>query len=223
MLTIIPALLNAEQLRRIAKTIENSEFVDGKSTAGYRAKRVKDNDQLKKQTDAERALSDLLRRALRDNKTFRAAALPKKMATPMISRYSSGMSYGFHMDDAVMNPADALRTDLSATIFLNAPTDYDGGELVMKTPYGEQEVKLPKGGAVVYPSTTLHRVAPVSRGERLVAVTWIQSRIRDPWQRETLFDLDQVCAKLAKDDPDGEETDLAFKTYGNLLRMWAEV
>jgi len=223
MLTIIPDVLSGKEVREICKIAASGTFVDGKATAGYRAKRVKNNAQMKKQSDDEKSLNTMLRDKLFQNSQFKAVAFPSRIAMPLISRYVPGMEYGLHMDDAVMNKTNPLRTDISVTIFLNNPTDYEGGELVMESPFGTQELKLPMGAAAVYPSSTLHRVAPVSRGERLVAVTWVQSRVRDVRQREILADMDKVAKLLSKTKPEAAETDLAFKSYGNLLRMWADI
>ncbi len=223
MLTMIPDILTVEELKLVHRIIAKSAFVDGKLTAGNRAKRVKSNAQLDKQTDEEKSLNDLIRNALRRNSTFNAVTFPNRIAVPIIGRYEPGMEYGFHIDDTVMNKKNPFRTDIATTVFLNDPTDYTGGSLVIDSPYGEQEIKLLKGWAAIYSATTLHRVTPVEDGQRLVAVTWIQSRIRDPWQRELLADLDKVRHKLAQLDPESREADLAFKSYGNLLRMWAEV
>jgi PKHD-type hydroxylase len=223
MLSIIPDILNGAELREVGKIIAKGTFVDGKDTAGFRAKRVKNNAQLKKQSEDEKTLNKMLREKLLESARFKSVAFPKRIAIPLISRYTPGMEYGFHMDDAIMDKTNPLRTDISVTIFLNNPTDYQGGELVIESPYGRQEIKLPMGTAIVYPSTTLHRVAPVTKGERLVAVTWVQSRIRDPQQRDLLVDLEAVRKKLSKLEPDAPETDLAFKSYGNLMRMWSDI
>ena len=153
---------------------------------------------------------------------FQRFAIPKTIQRPLISRYREGMNYGRHVDDALMGGASKTRTDLSVTLFLNDPADYEGGELVIESPMGEEEIKLPAGAAVVYPSGALHRVAPVTRGERIAAVTWVESHVRDPQRREILHDLEVIRTRLSKTAPESRETDLAFKTYANLLRMWAE-
>jgi len=161
--------------------------------------------------------------ALRRSREFQNVALPKSIQRPLFSRYTVGMDYGLHVDDALMGREIKARSDLSVTVFLSNPDDYDGGELEMASPYGPQEGKLPAGSAVVYPSSTLHRVKPVTAGERLAAVTWVQSFIADPARREVLYEMDKVRRRLSELDPDGEVTDLAFKTYANLLRMWSDV
>jgi PKHD-type hydroxylase len=222
MLISIPDILEWAELKKIRAAVAGAQFVDGKRTAGYRAKRVKHNLQLDREAPDAKAVKSLILTALRRNPTFQRAALPKHVRPPLISRYEEGMNYGLHVDDALMGKDSKARTDLSVTVFLNDPTDYEGGELVMMSPFGEQRIKQPAGSAVVYPSSTLHRVAPVTRGERLAGVTWVQSHVRDPARREILFDIWRIREKLAKADPDAEESDLAFKTYANLMRMWSE-
>ncbi len=222
MLTCIPDILDWTEIKKIRAAVAESEFQDGKKTAGYRAKRVKHNLQMDRSSEAAKAVKAIILTGLRRNPTFQRVALPKTIRPPLISRYREGMNYGLHVDDAMMGGSPKERTDISVTVFLSDPGDYDGGETVMNSPFGEQEIKLPAGAAVIYPSSTLHRVAPVTRGERLAAVTWLQSYVRDPAKREILHDVYQMREKLAKLHPDDEESDLAFKTYANLLRMWSE-
>jgi len=222
-LCIIPDVLDWSTLKQIRGVADEAEFRDGRLTAGYRAKRVKNNAQMRKSSQKEKTLDKVLIDALNANKTFRRRALPKRIMAPMISRYEVGMNYGPHVDDALMNRPNTVRTDLATTIFISDPNEYEGGELVIDSPFGEQQVKLPAGAAVLYSATTLHYVAPVSEGVRIAAVTWIQSHVRDSGEREILADLDEICATLAKIAPERRETDLAFKTYANLTRRWAEV
>ncbi len=222
MLTCIPDILDWTEIKKIRATVAESAFQDGKKTAGYRAKRVKHNLQMDRTSEAAKEVKAIIHTGLWRNPTFQRVALPNSMRPPLISRYQEGMNYGLHVDAAMMGNGAKTRTDVSVTVFLSDPADYDGGEIVMNSPFGEQEIKLPPGAAVVYPSSTLHRVAPVTRGERLAAVTWVQSHVRDPAKREILYDLHRMREKLAKLRPDEEEADLAFKTYANLLRMWSE-
>lgn len=222
MLMCIPDILDWTEIKKIRVAIAESAFTDGRRTAGHRAKRVKNNLQMDRSAPATKNIADLIQGALRRDKTFQRAFLPKSIRPPMVSRYEVGMSYGLHVDDAFMGSSARARSDISITVFLSDPGDYDGGELIMTSPFGDQEVKLPAGAAVVYPSSTLHQVAPVTSGERLAVVTWAQSRVRDAVRRELLYDTFQIREKLAELDSDSEETDLAFKTYSNLLRMWAE-
>ncbi len=223
MFVCIPDVLSRDELKSLRKAIAAADFEDGRRTAGYRAKKVKNNLQLKRDNDKSAEIKQTVVAALRSNKTFQRIALPRSIRPPLISRYEAGMDYGLHVDDALMGTKTKARTDLSCTVFISDPTAYDGGELVVVSSLGDQEVKLPAGSAVVYPSSTLHRVAPVTRGERIAAVTWIQSYVRDPAQREILHDVDVVRRALADMDPAPAETDLAFKIYANLLRMWADV
>lgn len=223
MIICIPDILDLTELRRIRELIDESNFVDGKTTAGFRASRVKNNEQLAKGDKPGTEARDLVLEGLKRNPRFKQSTIPRTIQRPLISRYLPGMAYGRHVDDALMGGERQHRTDLSVTVFLNAPDDYEGGALRVESGAVEQAVKLPAGAAVVYPSGALHRVAEVTKGERLAAVTWVQSCVRDPTQREILADLYGVCQHLAKTSADGRETDLAFKTYSNLLRMWSEV
>jgi len=222
MLMCIPDVLEWAEIKKIRAAVTASAFSDGSRTAGYRAKRVKNNLQMDRAAPATKDVVNLIQAGLQRNKTFQRAFLPKSIRPPLISRYEVGMNYGLHVDDAFMGSTARARSDISLTVFLSDPADYDGGELVMASPFGDQEIKLPAGSAVIYPSSTLHQVAPVTRGERLAAVTWAQSQVRDAARRELLYDVFQMREKLAKSDPDSAETDLAFKTYSNLLRMWAD-
>ena len=207
MLVVVPNVLNAEQLKTIHDQLAECQFVDGKVTAGYRAKRVKHNQQM----DRESGPADDVKR------TF-----PRSIRPPLISRYESGNEYGRHVDDALMGSQRKERSDISLTLFLNNPDEYEGGELISYSSMGEKRVKLPAGQAVTYPSCTLHRVAPVTKGTRVAAVTWVQSFVRDPAQRELLYDLHRIRVACHKTMPESIEADLAFKSYSNLLRMWAD-
>jgi PKHD-type hydroxylase len=222
MLLCIPDVLEFSELKEIRDAIDDHTFKDGKQTAGYRAKRVKNNLQMDRDAPGAQKARGIVLAALKRNREFQETALPRTVKPPLISRYGEGMNYGWHVDDALMAGDPKIRSDISLTVFLNSPEDYEGGELVISSPFGEQEVKLPAGAAVVYPSATLHQVAPVTAGERLAAVTWARSYVRDAAHRELLADLLAVQKKLAAIAPDEPETDLAFKSYSNLLRMWSE-
>lgn len=223
MIACIPNVLDKKQLRDIRAIIDRADFVDGRTTAQGRAQRVKQNEQIdKKDSDGTRGLDGIVIGALRKNPEFQQVAVPQIIRNPLISRYKPGMQYGLHVDNALMGAGSKVRSDISCTVFLNDPEDYEGGELTIHTHWGEQEIKLRAGEAVVYPSSTLHRVNSVTSGERIAAVTWIQSHVRSPEQREVLYDLKQIVKKLAKSSPEDPETDLAFKTYSNLLRMWSD-
>ncbi len=219
MLLQIADLLNPNRVKSLLKGLHNESesFVSGKLTAGLQAKAVKNNDQ--SAGAAAQVAIAAVREVLNDNAVFKAAARPKEIMSMLVSRYREGMSYGSHVDDALMG---GKRTDLSFTFFLSSPEDYDGGELVIEGNDGENIIKLPAGSMVLYPTTSLHRVAEVTRGERLVVVGWVRSFIRHAEQREILFDLDQTAAALVGIKADRAITDRIFKTRNNLIRMWAE-
>ncbi|MDN5862251.1 MAG: Fe2+-dependent dioxygenase [Salinisphaera sp.] len=223
MLAGLTGLLGAAELAQIRGLLDKATYVQGKTTAGYRAGRVKANLQLRKDAPETNELGRLVIEALQRSKSFNELALPYKVARPLFSRYLPGMEYGFHVDSAVMKKPEPLRTDISVTVFLNDPADYQGGELVIQNPYGEQRAKLNAGDAVLYPTSALHRVAPVTEGQRLVAVTWLQSYIRDPARREILADLNRITRALHHHAPDDVGADLAGKVHSNLYRMWCEV
>ena len=222
MLVTIDSVLDWPAVKQLRKGFAEGSFIDGQQTAGFRAKRVKHNEQLDPKGKDRREMDGVVTDALRRNKEFQRAAFPRAIHRPLFSRYGVGMNYGLHVDDAMMGKSQRIRSDISVTVFLSNPDEYEGGELEMQSPFGPQEVKLPAGAAVIYPSSTLHRVKPVTEGERLAAVTWVQSFIADPARREILYDIDRVRRWLGEIDPDGDATDLAFKTYANLQRMWSD-
>ena len=223
MLTIIEAVLNSKQLDVAHRIIDSGKFIDGRSSAGKAAVRVKHNEELSLDEQQFRDLNNLVMGSLVRHPVYRSAAMPLKVAAPYYARYTPGMAYGLHVDDPVMGQGEIYRSDVSATIFLNPPEAYDGGELMIQTPFGEQRVKLAAGDAVIYPSSSLHRVAEVTRGERLVAVTWIQSMVRDPDKRALLHELNQARETLLDERPDAAETDQVNHSYINLVRMWSEL
>jgi PKHD-type hydroxylase len=222
MVVTIRELINTAQLVKIREVAERAGFVDGKATAGMAAQRVKLNEEMAADPQAQQLVNRILMSALGHNPRFRRAALPNRMADFIVARYHPDMTYGDHVDDPLMG-GGKFRTDVSMTVFLNAPEDYDGGELVVRTPFGEQKTKLAAGDAVVYPSASVHSVAPVTRGERMVALTWIQSFVRDAARRELLFELDEAREHLLKTDPDAESTKYVDRSYANLMRMWSDV
>jgi PKHD-type hydroxylase len=223
MLTPLSNVLDHDRLEDARKLIAGGRFIDGVLSAGMAAQRVKHNQELAADERLLRQLNNLVMGSLVKHSVYRSAALPLKVAAPYYARYTAGMSYGDHVDDPVMGQGDLYRSDISVTIFLSAPDDYDGGELIIQTPFGEQLVKLPAGDAVIYPSSSVHRVAEVTRGERLVAVSWIQSMIRDPDKRALLHELNQARERLLHDKPDAEETSRVNHAYINLVRMWSEI
>jgi PKHD-type hydroxylase len=213
----IADVLDAVQLETVRATLKRATFVDGRVTAGANAARVKSNTQAKG-TELE-PMAELVQDALLTNSLFSMAARPKFIIGPTFSRYMTGNAYGAHVDEPFMS---GQRTDLAFTLFLSDPAAYDGGELVIDGPEGENAVKLQAGSVFLYPATTLHRVAPVVRGERLAAVGWVRSLIRRSDQRELLFDLDTAHRRLRAESGQTEDMDLLAKTIANLIRMWAE-
>ena len=224
MLIVIPKVLDQRQLDQARALLVKGQFVDGRLSAGTTAKRVKNNEELHANSSLMERLNAIVMGSLMQNLTYQAAVMPYRVASPYYARYTVGMSYGDHVDDPVMGPPGGqYRSDVSSSVFLNDPDQYQGGELVIRTSYGEQSIKLPAGDAVVYPSSSLHHITPVSSGERLVAVTWAQSMVRDPQQRDLLFQLYQAREKLLQTQPDAEETTQVDHTYVNLVRMWSEL
>jgi PKHD-type hydroxylase len=224
MLLTIPKLLNPAQLQKVRELIDGASFVDGKLTAGFAASRVKHNEEMQQDRDRMQLLIRVLMSSLGHNERFRFAVLPHRVADPIVARYKPGMTYGDHVDDPIMGSnGPRFRTDVSMTVFLNDPDSYQGGELVARTPFGDRRVKLPAGDAVVYPSSSLHHVAEVTEGERLVALTWIQSYVRDPARRELLFELNQARERLLKEAPGAEHTGQVDRSYANLVRMWSDL
>jgi PKHD-type hydroxylase len=208
------------------QTLARAEWVDGRLTAGPQSARAKDNLQLSEDDTVARELSDLILGALERNSLFMAAALPSKVYPPLFNRYRSGQSFGTHVDNAIRQVTGTphrVRTDLSATLFLSSPDEYDGGELQVEDTYGMQSVKLPAGHLILYPSTSLHCVRRVTRGERIASFFWIQSMVRDDGERSLLFDLDMAIQRIDQDAPDHPATVQLTCVYHNLLRRWADV
>lgn len=224
MILCIGDVLTADAVVRMVRALGEVEFVDGRRTAGWHARTVKRNTQADGRDRAVAKLRTEVDAAIHANALFQMAARPRHVKPVMFSRYTEGMDYGNHVDDAVMGgPNGPMRTDLSFTLFLSAPDTYDGGELVTETTAGEQAYKLPAGAMVLYPSSTLHRVAPVTGGERIAAVGWVQSQVRHPQQREILFDLDSTRRRMFDASGKTPEFDAISRSLANLLRMWAEV
>lgn len=217
-ITIADVLAPAE-LDEIRGVLAAAPFEDGRATAGWSARLVKDNEQLQEGSATLRLLREKVGSAIRENAVFEAAVRPRVLTPLLFSRYGAGQAYGSHVDNPLM---DGLRTDVSFTLFLSPPDSYEGGELVIETSAGEDEIKLAGGGLVAYPSTTLHRVAPVTCGERLVAVGWAQSWIRDPAHREILFDLEAAKRDVFEREGKSAAFDLLAKSAANLVRLWAQ-
>ena len=224
MLVRIEKLLPAAQLAQARELLTNARFVDGKFSAGAAAARVKRNEELDPQTGNFARLNELTMAQLVRHPMYRAATIPLHFAARRYARERSSRAYGEHLDDPIMGADGVLyRADVAVTIFLNEPADYDGGELAIRTAFGEQTVKLPAGDAVLYPASSLHRVREVTRGERLVAVTWVQSLVREPARRELLYDLYQAREALLARAPAADETARVSAAYVNLVRMWSEL
>lgn len=221
MILCLGEVLTADDLARLDERLKDLAYDDGRKTAGWHARLVKRNEQLHRGPASE-AAGRVVLDALRKHPVFQAGVLPRTIRPPIFSRYAPDMTYGSHVDNALMGDTAKVRSDVSVTVFLSAPESYDGGELVIESTGGEQTFKLEAGGAVVYPSTTLHRVEPVTSGTRRVAVTWVQSHVRSAEKREMLFDLETARTSLFQASGKTREFDLLTKTQANLLRLWAE-
>ncbi|QMU62401.1 MAG: Fe2+-dependent dioxygenase [Gammaproteobacteria bacterium] len=222
MLVKIKSILGDAELQKIQKLLKNAKFRDGHLSAGMAAQQVKNNLEVSDE-DITSSLNNIVMNNVLRQPIYQQAALPHRIAAPFYARYETGMEYGEHIDDPIMGQGDRYRSDLAMTIFLNSPDEYEGGELIIQSSYGEQSLKLNAGDAVLYPATTRHRVAKVTSGQRLVAVTWVQSLIRDNEQRELLYQLSKTREKWLHKDPDSEDTKRIDSTYVNLVRMWSEV
>ncbi len=224
MLIVIPGVLDAATLEQVRALLADAPFVDGRLSAGKSAQRVKHNQELDARDARIERLNELVMATLVQHPLYQAAVLPHRIATPFYARYTRGMRYGDHVDDPVMGPPGGqYRSDVSTTVFLNDPGEYEGGELVIRTAFGDQRVKPGAGAVAAYPSSSLHQVAEVTAGERLVAVTWAQSMVRDPQRRELLYQLYQARESLLERQPDAEETTRVDHVYVNLMRLWAEL
>jgi PKHD-type hydroxylase len=222
MLLHVNNLLTSEVVAHCHRVMDQADWVDGRVTAGYQSERAKRNLQLVEDSPAAHELGELVLAALNHNALFISAALPRRIFPPLFNRYDAGMTFGPHVDNALRGSSHPLRTDLSATVFLSAPEDYDGGELIIDDTYGCHTVKLPAGSMALYPATSLHRVAPITRGSRRACFFWIQSFVREDAKRALLFDLDVVTQRLTQRLSDAPELVQLTACYHNLLRMWAE-
>jgi len=224
MLLAIPSVLTDHQIKTVRELLQDAHFIDGRLSAGATARKVKKNHELPADSQLLNQLNNIVMNALFNHPLYQAAVLPHRQATPFYARYEPGEAYGNHVDDPVMGPMQGrYRTDVSTTVFINNPEDYEGGEIVIQSQNGEQAIKLAAGSAITYPSGSLHRVAEVTKGTRLVAVTWAQSMVRDAEKRELLFNLYKSRDALQKKYPDDEEVVKVDHTYINLMRMWAEI
>ncbi len=226
MLLHIPDVLTSEQVRHARGLLDAAEWQDGRVTAGHQSAQVKYNRQLAEDHPAARELGDVILGALQRNPLFVSAALPLRVFPPLFNRYEGGQSFGSHVDNAIRQVPGVpvrIRTDLSATLFLAGPDEYDGGELLVEDTYGVHPVKLPAGHLVLYPSTSLHHVRPVTRGARVASFFWIQSMVRDDGERTLLFDLDGAIQRLTVDVPNQPAVVQLTSVYHNLLRRWADL
>jgi PKHD-type hydroxylase len=226
MLISVPDVLTREEIREFREVLDRTDWVDGKVTAGFQSAKVKDNAQLAEGHPVARALGERIVAAIEINPVFVAAALPYRIFPPLFNRYSGGQSFGDHIDNSIRRVTGTkqyVRTDLSVTLFLSEPEEYDGGELVVRDTYGDHTVKLPAGHLVLYPSRSLHHVKPVTRGARVCSFFWLQSFLRDDAQRELMLNLDVAIQRLAGDLPEHRSVVELTGVYHNLLREWSEV
>ena len=225
MLLHIPRVLTESQIARGRPLLEQAKWVDGRATAGHLSARAKHNLQVAEGTPEARELGEVVVTALERTPLFMSAALPLRVFPPLFNRYEPGMTFGAHVDNAIRQVAGSplrVRADLSATLFLSAPEEYDGGDLVVDDTYGAHSVKLPAGDLILYPATSLHRVQPVTRGVRLASIFWVQSMVRDDGERGLLFDLDMAIGQVSEAQPDHPGVIALTSCYHNLLRRWAD-
>ena len=227
MLIRIPDVLTKEQVAECRKTLASAEWVDGKITAGAQSAQAKFNLQVPESAPQARQLGEIILRALGPNPMFNAAALPFRVFPPLFNRYDEGMIFKPHVDNAIRHVTQAnmrLRTDISVTLFLSEPSEYDGGELIIEDTYGEQSVKLPAGHMVLYPGTSLHHVTPIKRGARWASFFWVQSMVKDDGKRRELFELDRAIMETRSALGDTNHAVVALTgAYHNLLRRWSEL
>jgi len=226
MLLQVPGVLTKDQVREMRALIDSADWIDGNATSGHQSRGVKNNAQLPEGSEAARKAGETVLAGLDKSAIFIAGALPAKIYPPLFNRYGPGQGFGNHVDNAIrpLKGTDLrIRTDLSATLFLSEPADYDGGELVIEDTYGLHEIKLPAGDMILYPSTSLHRVAPITRGVRTASFFWVQSLVRDDARRTLLLDIDLAIRSLSqKVGPQDDAVVSLTGGYHNLLRMWAE-
>ena len=227
MMIQIPEVLTGAQVAEIRRLIDAAEWIDGNATSGPQAALAKRNRQLPEDSPAAKRAGEIVLDALGRNALFLAAALPAKVWPPLFNRYGAGEQFAMHVDNAVRikrGGVERLRSDLSATLFLADPADYEGGELTVEDTYGAHYVKLAAGDLIVYPASSVHHVAPVTSGERVASFFWIQSMIRDDARRRVLFEMDAAVQRVAHELGQAHDSVVALTgTYHNLLRMWAEV
>lgn len=221
----IPAVLNADEVAAFTRELNKAPWIDGRATVGSQGAQVKNNQQIDTRSEIYQLLQATVLKALQGSPLFFAAALPKNISPPLFNRYQQNETYGFHVDGAVRNNGESgwMRTDLSATLFLCEPDSYEGGELIVNDTYGQHSVKLPAGDLILYPSSSLHCVTPVTQGTRVASFMWIQSMIRDDKKRGMLFELDSNIQTLKARHGESEEVLSLLNLYHNLLREWSEI
>ncbi|MBN8741243.1 MAG: Fe2+-dependent dioxygenase [Lysobacterales bacterium 69-70] len=227
MLLHVANVLTPEEVAHCRRRLDTADWLDGRLTAGYQSAKAKHNLQLADDSPVARELGALILDKLQRHPTFVAGALPRRIFPPLFNCYREGQAFGFHVDNAVRYPRTGddrspLRTDLSATLFLNDPDDYDGGDLVVEDSFGTHSVKLPAGDLILYPASSLHQVQPITRGERIASFFWIQSLVRDEGERRLLFDLDLAIQNLTPVQPEHPALVSLVGVYHNLLRRWSE-
>ncbi|HMH51326.1 MAG TPA: Fe2+-dependent dioxygenase [Candidatus Acidoferrum sp.] len=225
MLVHVPKVLTEAQVARCRELMEGASWVDGRVTAGHQSARAKDNLQIPEGSAEAREMGEMIVAALEKSPLFITAALPLRVFPPLFNRYEPGMTFGAHVDNAVRQVTGTpfrIRTDLSVTLFISRPEDYDGGELIVEDVYGAHSVKLPAGDLILYPATSLHRVTPVTRGARDASFFWVQSMVRDDGERSLLFDLDMAINQVNRAVPDHPGVLALTSCYHNLLRRWAD-
>jgi PKHD-type hydroxylase len=227
MLVRVPSVLNTERLAECRRLLSDGPWIDGGASAGVLAAHAKHNQEVDQRDPAAQRLGEIVVGSMMASALFQAAALPSRISPPSFSRYADGQAYGFHNDAAILEFQVSgsrllVRTDLAATLFLNEPGDYDGGELLVEDNFGLTKVKLAAGDMVLYPASSLHRVAPVTKGTRLVSFLWIQSLVRDDTHRRMLYDLDMTIQGLRRSSPGNEAELKLVNLYHNLLRLWSE-
>lgn len=226
MLIEIPALLSASEVETTVATLLDQPWVDGKVTAGQRSAMAKNNRQLSEESPVALRIGEQILARLSDNALFMSAALPKRIYPPLFNRYSGGEAFDWHIDNAIRGikgVRERVRTDISATLFLADPASYDGGELVIRDTFGEHAVKLPAGHLLIYPGSSLHKINPVTRGERIASFFWIESLVREDSQRQLLLDMDVAIQTLTAQDADHHALLQLSGAYHNLLRRWSDV
>ena len=222
MVVHIKHVLSEKELIQVQKLLHDADYRDGKFSAGMAAKQVKNNEEV---VD-NKILTELNKLVMGNfvrHPEYQHAALPHRIALPFYARYKQGMHYGEHIDDPIMGEGERYRSDLAITVFLNSPDEYEGGELIIQSLFGEKIIKYPAGDAVLYPASTRHQVTTITNGKRLVAVTWVQSLIRNHEQRDLLYQLSKTREKMLRKDPNSQDTNRIDNVYVNLVRMWSEV